>query len=401
MWREWLPEDRALRIGLYVSGGAHLALILWALLGGIFFTPEPNPEPVATSVSLMSADEFAALDARKPTAPTESPAQPSAPETSVRPPSRPTPETTPEDAPRAEPVEEPAQEEPPEVEEPPPTETEVTDAAPAETLSPTPDSLSQIPDTPTEAPVPDAAEIVAPEPTPEPPPKAQTSDSPTEATTDAPAEKPQPQEPTEATVPEDTGEVLETEANKDNEPKSSAPRTSPVPPKRPKKPEPAPEPKPAPEETEVATADTAPEETVNADDAVAQALAQELAGESSDTPEAGTGTADQGPPMTDGEKDALVVAVKGCWNTGPLSTEALNTIVTVAVSMEPDGKPDAASIRLIGAEGGTDASAKQAFEAGRRAIIRCAKNGYPLPPEKYERWKEIEITFDPDRMRLR
>lgn len=392
MWRDWLPEDRTLRVGLYVSGGAHLALILWALLGGIFFTPEPNPETVATSVSLMSTDEFAAIEARAPTAPEESPAQPSAPETSVKPPARPQPETPPEETAAAEPIEEPAPETPPEVEEPPPAETVVTDAAPSETLSPTPDSLSQIPDTPTDTPQPDAAEIVAPQPTPDPPPEAETSTETAEATTDAPAEEPQPEEPTEATVPQDTGEVLETEENKDQEPQSAAPRTSPVPPKRPDAPK-EPEPAPAPQETEVASAETAPapDESVNADDAVAEALAQELAGAASDTPEAGTGAADQGPPLNSGELEAIKVDVNRCWNLGAVSTDATRAVVTVLVTFTEDTKP--ASVELLSSEG-PDAAVQTAFQAARRAILRCGADGYPMPADKFETWKEIEMVFE-------
>jgi hypothetical protein len=103
--------------------------------------------------------------------------------------------------------------------------------------------------------------------------------------------------------------------------------------------------------------------------------------------------------MTDGDKDAFRVAVKDCWNVGALSTEALHTIVTIGITMSPDGKPS--NLRLIGSKGGSDASTGQAFEAGRRAILRCAKTGYPLPAEKYEQWKEIELTFDPSTMKLR
>ncbi|MGB2892293.1 MAG: energy transducer TonB, partial [Albidovulum sp.] len=120
-----------------------------------------------------------------------------------------------------------------------------------------------------------------------------------------------------------------------------------------------------------------------------------------DAPAPGTGTAASGPPLTGGEKDALVVAVKACWNVGALSTDALNTIVTVGVSMDQSGMPISNSIRMIGYEGGDEAAARQAYEAGRRAIIRCAKNGYPLPVEKYAQWQEIEIVFNPEKMRMK
>lgn len=394
----WLPHDRAERIGIIVSGAAHGALILWALLGGIFFTPDPAP-PVATAeVSLMSSDEFAALQARAPKAPVESPAQPSAPEAAAEPPATPDAETQPEPEPQVEPE---AQAEPdaaPDVTELSPVETEVTDAPPEETQTPTPDSLSQIPDVSSTKPKPKPAPSVAPTPTEEAKPEADVADVTEEQTTEAPSEQPVPEEVTEETAPKETGEVLETEENKEQEVATAAPAKSPLPRKKPEKPaEPAPAPaEPAPSET-VTAGEATPE--VQTDDAVAEALAAALAGEASEEPAPGTGTADQGPPMTDGDKDAFRVAVKECWNVGALSTEALHTVVTISMSMGPDGKPG--NLRLVGTEGGSDASAAQAFEAGRRAILRCAKTGYPLPPEKYEQWKEIEITFDPSKMALR
>lgn len=105
--------------------------------------------------------------------------------------------------------------------------------------------------------------------------------------------------------------------------------------------------------------------------------------------------------MTQGEKDALRVAVSSCWNVGALSTEALGTTVVVGVTMDPSGLPQAGSIRLVESSGGSETAARQAFEAGRRAILRCAGQGYPLPADKYDQWKEIELVFNPEGMRLR
>ena len=59
------------------------------------------------------------------------------------------------------------------------------------------------------------------------------------------------------------------------------------------------------------------------------------------------------------------------------------------------------TIRMIGATGGTGAGVQTAFLAARRAAILCQGNGYDLPPEKYPHWKDIEMTFNPDSMRLR
>ena len=108
-----------------------------------------------------------------------------------------------------------------------------------------------------------------------------------------------------------------------------------------------------------------------------------------------------GPPMSQGEREALRVAISQCWNLGTNSSEALRTVVVVSVAMARDGTPDTNSIRLVSATGGGEAAVQTAFDAARRAIVRCGARGYDLPPEKYEHWKEIEITFNPERMRNR
>ena len=88
-----------------------------------------------------------------------------------------------------------------------------------------------------------------------------------------------------------------------------------------------------------------------------------------------------------------------CWNVGSLSTEAMQTTVVVAVDMTPDGKPEIGSIRMLSFSGGSEAAARRAYETARRAIIRCGATGYNLPSEKYEQWREIEMTFNPENMR--
>ena len=50
---------------------------------------------------------------------------------------------------------------------------------------------------------------------------------------------------------------------------------------------------------------------------------------------------------------------------------------------------------------GRRAAAKQAYEAARRAILRCQGEGFPLPPEKYEQWRVVEMTFNPSEMVIR
>ena len=148
-----------------------------------------------------------------------------------------------------------------------------------------------------------------------------------------------------------------------------------------------PEPEPEPEPIE--TAQPAPDPNAAAEEALRQALGET------------TAPAPAGPPLTQGEKDGLRVAVSKCWNVGSLSTDALGVTVVVAVNMTPDGKPDTGSIRMLSSSGGTNNAAETAFQAARRAIIRCGGRGFDLPVEKYDQWREIEMTFNPERMRIK
>jgi hypothetical protein len=178
----------------------------------------------------------------------------------------------------------------------------------------------------------------------------------------------------DATAPEEASTEIVTEA----ETPSGAPEKSLRPKTRPR----------APVQTAQPATDT--------DTSVASALEQALIGAADSVADVPTG-----PPLTRGEKDALVVAVGNCWNVGSLSTDALQVTVTVGFSMEQDARPVSRSIRLVSSEGGSGDAVTRAFDAARRAVLRCGARGYNLPVEKYDQWKEIEITFNPERMRIK
>ncbi len=357
-----------MQTGTRISAIAHAGLIGIAVFGGAFRS-EPLPFEVR-EVTVISAEEYAALTA---------PRAPDAIENSPRPPSRPAP----------------VEEAPPEPEPPQPVEPEpVVEPEPPRPVEPEPVPVPETPEPEAlvvpEPPAPAPSERVAPEPVPTPPEEARPDVvAQPEVVPDETAESPQePQEPQEATAPEAASDRIVTEAEAESETLATlAPIRSPRPPTvRPERPTPAPTP----------TAQPAPETQAAPDtsDAVNAALAEALAG--SDTPEAPSG-----PPLSAGEKDALRVAVSQCWNVGSLSSEALKTTVVVAVTMAQDGKPITDSIRMVSSSGGSDGSARDAFGAARRAIIRCGSSGFDLPAEKYDQWRDIEMTFNPERMRIK
>ena len=97
--------------------------------------------------------------------------------------------------------------------------------------------------------------------------------------------------------------------------------------------------------------------------------------------------------MNAGEIDNLHRAIEQKWSIGTLSTAAAQVVVKVSVTLGQDQKPVA--ITLLSFTGGTDADARQAFEAVKRTIYRAAAAGFNLPPDKYDDWKDLEMTFDP------
>ncbi len=375
--------------GTWISGIGHAGLILWLVVGwGL------NGDPMdfqVTQVSVVSGEDYAAMvAATSPTTTTDPLPEMISPEVADTPPAPIVEETppaavTPEPAPEA-PVEETPPPAPPA--RPEPVET------PAETVSEpalpeTPAGAEDLPqsDHPVERP----ADRIASTPTAPPPPDADTALEPqTEIVEDAPNQSPDPvvEEQTPA-APEETATRIVTA----DETPSAAPTTSPRPPSRPSnlaRPAPAPEPQ---------VADAAPTPAAPERDEAADAIAAALAEASSSSAAANEGPATAGPPLTGGEEDGFRRAVSQCWVVDS-GAQWANVTVTVGFSLAPDGKVTG-DVRMINYSGGDDALARTAFETARRAILRCQSSGYPLPPEKYEHWKEVELTFDPSTMRLR
>ncbi|MBN2760130.1 MAG: hypothetical protein JXQ79_06500 [Rhodobacteraceae bacterium] len=355
--------------GQKASAVLHLGLVGWVLVFDLFHAPSSDLELPVAEVSLISATEFAALSA--PPAPAPEPAPMPVPEPTP-PPAQPEPGPQPEPAPEPEPESTGA------IFSPVPT--------PGATERPAPRPVDRVAPTPTEAPPEDATVDLTAQP--------QTS-------ADAPGDVVLPEQE-QVAPPEATTEIVTeaTETATDSlERAAAAPTVSPRPRTRPERPapvevaetpEPSEDPAPAPEPEAEPVTDVATEVA----DAVAAALADSLAG---------IGNAPQQTGLSASEADRLRLAIQQCWNIGTLSTEAQQITVTLGFSMTPGAMPEQGSIYLVDSTGGTDGAVSQAFEAARRAIIRCASstNGYGLPPESYEAWRNVEITFNPEGMRLR
>ncbi|MFP7571913.1 cell envelope biogenesis protein TolA [Marivita sp. S2033] len=377
--------------GHYISGGAHGVLILWVLFGGVFSSNPPEVQ--VADVSVISEAEYAALTQPQaaPTLGTEPAALPE-PEVEETAPDTPVPDTQPDVQP------EPAE---PEAAEPDPTpepvapmpEPEVAETPPQ---PPAPEPTPQV-DAPEMAlrPTPRPAPRVAPQAVPEPEPEADIAPEVQETVERSETPDVTEAEEQQATAPEAAASEIVTEA----EEPARAPTSSMRPRVRPNRPAPtqtaaAPETPSttAPDTTaEAAPADNPPSADATAS-AIAGALEEALGGDSSGSAE--------GPPLTQGETDGFRVAVQECWLVD-VGSEAANVTVTVGFDMDRSGKVVSSSLRMLNAQGGSGSAAETAFQSARRAILRCQGDGYTLPAEKFDQWKTVEMTFNPENMRIR
>ncbi|MFA8441262.1 energy transducer TonB [Yoonia sp.] len=368
--------------GTIISGIGHVGLIGWLIVG---WGMTSEPLVIQTmDVSVISGEEFEQMRAR--TTPEPGNADPTAPVPPVVDDTSPPPPAVEEPAdiaPPPAPVEPPESEAPPPPPPPAPPETDVTDAPPAEpappvATPPTPDvAVSETP-TPPQAPT-VASTITAP-----PPPDANVDDVVREEVVpDNSAEAEVVAEEQEATAPEETTTAIVIE--------DLAPSTSVRPAARPNRPTP-------PADTQVAQDEPAQEQAAPAEpqatqDDVAAALEAAI-GAATDAPAVAAG-----PPMTGSERDSFRIAVNRCWNVDPGSVAARVT-VEVGFSLDREGRVQGNEVRLISSDGDQSAT-NTAFEAARRAILRCQSGGYQLPADKYDQWQDVVITFDPSGMRLR
>ena len=127
-------------------------------------------------------------------------------------------------------------------------------------------------------------------------------------------------------------------------------------------------------------------------------VAENKPSESSEPEKPSGSTAVRAPKLSRGERDALRVGIKKYYTyNGDKSDRALRVIVRVKLDQQGQlaGKPEMRS-----ASGGTDASQRALFNAGRRAIARAANAGEfrKLPADKYERWKVLNFRFSTDKI---
>lgn len=224
---------------------------------------------------------------------------------------------------------------------------------------------------------------------PEPEPKPAAEPEPEQKVAMAEPEPPPPPEPEAELAPEPL----------EPEPTPPEPAPEPEPPKAEVKPPPkTPRPKPAPPKPEKPR-----EKEFNLDEIMGvidrsqqepkrETGEERVASAERTVPRAGLGTG-----LTMSETDALLAQMRRCWNPPIGAPNPDQLIVDVYFRLRQDGTlaapPELVDSMAVMAG---DSYYRAAAEAAKRAVIQCAP--YKLPPEKYETWSEIKLTFDPRKM---
>lgn len=106
---------------------------------------------------------------------------------------------------------------------------------------------------------------------------------------------------------------------------------------------------------------------------------------------------DVGPELTISEIDLVRQQIQRCWNLPAGAKDAHTMQISIRIAMNPDGTVQTARIledpRMYG-----DTFYRTMAESALRAVLNPACQPFKLPPDKYARWKDLKLNFDPREM---
>jgi hypothetical protein len=100
--------------------------------------------------------------------------------------------------------------------------------------------------------------------------------------------------------------------------------------------------------------------------------------------------------LTASENDRLMEQINRCWTAPSAVKDAQNLIVVLSVTVNPDRTVSAIQVEDQGRMG--DPVFRAAAMAAQRALRMPECQVLDLPPDKYQDWQDLELTFDPTKM---
>ena len=104
-----------------------------------------------------------------------------------------------------------------------------------------------------------------------------------------------------------------------------------------------------------------------------------------------------GEVLTATQIDLIRQTIRKCWHFPAGLKNAEDLIVDLKMELDPEGTVKKAEI-VDTSRMGTDPDFKIAAENAHRAVLDPECNPLPLPKDKYDEWKELELSFNPKDM---
>ena len=376
-----------MHVGHYISGAAHLSFLLWLVLGDVF-TSKPD-EISITTISIISTQqfekEFVTDTIPQVSDEIEGLNQIESDQTTSNPTVSEIDKQVPANSPKVPDIPKLHQDN---IELPKQIQSVIPD------LSNEPDQPGLNQDDPSPAPLPETTETQSPviaDRVASVPVIPQNEDAFNDDAIDSLSQVPSDQENSDFKIEEQNQSTLGATTEIITEPKkkpSGAPKKSLRPKGRPQI------------QTENETKDTPSEDLV---DAVSSALSNiENEQENSESLDTVFNTSLNSAATIESIGNALLKQIEPCWNVD-VGNQNAYVKVTVAFSLDKNGKIERNEIKLVASEGGEGSAARSAFTNAKKTIFKCQKkwDGFNLQDFDYEQWQQIVLTFNPDQMRNR
>lgn len=104
-----------------------------------------------------------------------------------------------------------------------------------------------------------------------------------------------------------------------------------------------------------------------------------------------------GAKLTMSEEDALRRQLEGCWNVPLGAKDAESLRVEIFMVINPDRTLREAKVVDTGRYN-SDTFFRAAADSALRAVRNPLCSPFEVPPDKYETWKTVTVTFDPSQM---
>lgn len=104
-----------------------------------------------------------------------------------------------------------------------------------------------------------------------------------------------------------------------------------------------------------------------------------------------------GPALTATQVDLIRQTIRKCWHFPAGLKNADELIVDIKMELDPEGNVKKAEI-VDNGRMSSDPDFRTAAENAYRAVLDPNCNPLPLPKERYEKWKDLELSFNPKDM---